>query len=123
MRAPGLWLLTGLVPACTSSMQETAQVEQGACIALEGRTFASVDELACGPAPESAGRCRWQLTFDVESARASQFTWLHSDLGEAGQVRCDGGVLTATIGTRTLQATFDPATLRLRWAGTVYVAQ
>lgn len=82
-------------------------MEQGACIALEGRTFTS-----------AAG----SLTFDVESARASQFTWLHADVGETGQVRCDGGVLTAT-GTRTLQAAFDPATLRLTWAGSVYVAQ
>ena len=109
MRTSRLWLLlAGLVPACTYSMQETAQVEQGACIALEGRTFTS-----------AAG----SLTFDVESARASQFTWLHADVGETGQVRCEGGVLTATTGTRTLQAAFDPATLRLTWAGTVYVAQ
>ena len=109
MRGRGLLLLTGLVAACTSSMQETGMVEQGACMALEGRTFTS----AVG-----------SLTFDVESARASQFTWLHSDLGETGQVRCDGGTLTVTTtNKRTLQATFDPATLRLSWAGAVYVAQ
>jgi hypothetical protein len=98
-------------------MQETALVEQGACVALEGRTFASVDELDCGLTPDGAGRCRWQVSFEVESARASQFTWLHVDVGETGQVTCDGGALAATINNRRLRGTFDPKTLRLTWAG------
>ncbi len=124
-----LRLLVGLVaiPACTSNMQETALVEQGACVALEGRTFTSVDELECltpdRGGSEDAGRCRWQVSFEVESARESQFTWLHSDVGETGQVTCKGGALTATINNRRVRGTFDSKTLRLTWAGVSYVAQ
>lgn len=98
-----------VVAACTSGMQETVVVEQGACTALEGRTFT---------APDGG-----QLSFDVESSRASQFTWLRGEVGETGYVSCNGAVLTATTGTRTLQATFDAKALRLSWGGAIYAAQ
>jgi hypothetical protein len=113
-------LLAGFVPACTSGMTETTVVEQGACTALEGRTFVSQNELECG---RSGARCRWQLTFDVDTARTSQFVWQFSDVGDVGQVTCNGSAIIATTSSRTLRATFDAATLRLHWAGETYISQ
>ncbi len=116
-----LIIAAGLVPACTSGLYETSVVEseQGACTKLEGRTFVSIDELECGVTQ----RCRWQLAFDVDAAATSQFMWFYSDVAEVGQVSCVGGKVTATTASRTLRATFDPATLQLSWAGVTYVAQ
>ncbi len=119
-----LLVATGLVPAaCTSAMNETGTIEQGACTALEGRTFASINELECGLTPDGVGRCKWQVAFEVDSAESSQFTWLYSDIGEFGHVRCVSGAVEASTSNRSIPATFDPATLRLTWAGEIYVAQ
>jgi len=103
-----LLLITGFAPACTSGLYETQVEEQGACTALEGRTFTSSDG--------------GQLAFDVDSAATSQVTWFDSEIAEAGQVSCVGTKVTATIAGRTLRAVFDPQALRLQWAGVSYAA-
>lgn len=115
-RALLLWLLA---PACTTSMyEEVAQDVDGACIALEGHTFTSTDELTC-----ETERCHWQLSFDIDTARTSQVTWRYAGTSEVGKVSCRGSTLTVTTPTRTLRATFDPTTLHVQWAGQTYVAQ
>ena len=113
------------VAACTSNLHEPplAETAQGACVALEGRTFTSLEELECGRTPEGIATCRWQLTFDIGTAAVSQFAWTYSDVSEAGQVTCVDNTITATASGRTIRGTFDPASLRLDWAGETYVAQ
>ena len=123
MRGPLILFASSMASACTSGMYETTAVEQGACTALEGRTFSSVNELECGRTPEGVARCRWQLAFDIGNAASSQFSWTYSDVSDAGQVICSGNTVTAKTGSRTIRATFDPHTLRLQWAGETYVAQ
>lgn len=110
--------------ACTG-MQDPSTVEQadGACFELEGRTFASVDELECGLTPDGVARCHWSVTFTARDTQSTDFLWSYSDVGEAGSVSCLGDVLTATTGARTVHATYDPAAQTLSWAGQTYVAQ
>ncbi len=122
-------------------MHDPAMVEQqnGACIALEGRTFASVNELECGRALGGAGRCQWQITFAVRDGSASEFVWQHrsgagspdspltySDVAESGRVECRGETLRGIASRKVsvaLGGTFDPATQVLTWAGQTYLAQ
>jgi hypothetical protein len=101
-------------------MQDPATVEQqnGACIALEGRTFASLNELECGLTPDGVGRCHWQISFATRDKTASDFAWSHSDVGESGRVECHGETVAAT----TYAGAFDPATQLLTWAGEAYAA-
>ncbi len=108
--------------ACTSGSyyESTVVEEQGACVALEGRTFQSTSELECGRTPDGVARCRWQLVFDVSHATASEFSWHYSDVSEAGQVTCRGSSITAISAGRTIQGTFDPVTQTLVWAGESY---
>jgi len=109
--------------ACTSgTYYESTVVEQGACIALEGRSFQSLDELECGRTPDGVARCRWQVSFDIGLPTASEFSWHYSDVSEAGQVTCHGSSITAVSVGRTIQGSFDPATQTLVWAGQRYNA-
>ncbi len=106
------------------NMQDPTTVEQqnGACIALEGRTFTSVDELECGRSPDGTGRCHWLITFAIRDNRASDFAWSYSDVAESGKVECHGETL-AGIASRSYTGAFDPATQTLTWAGAQYLAQ
>ena len=112
-------LLAPPLGACTGGMYDPATVEQqnGACIALEGRTFVSINELECG----GASRCHWGLTFATKDATASDFAWNYSDTSEHGRVECRGQGIKAT-GGRAMAGTFDPSSQMLLWGGEVYVA-
>lgn len=105
-------------------MQDPATVEEqrGACIALEGRTFHSVNDLECGRGPEGTARCHWTLTFAIRDTDASDFAWSFSDVQEAGRAECRGQSIVASGASRTLSGTFDSATQMLTWAGEVYIA-
>ena len=109
--------------ACTGGMQDPSTVEQqnGACIALEGRTFQSVDKLECGRTPDGTASCNWTLSFATRDAATSEFAWTYSDVSEGGRVSCRGQSLTATT-SRTISGTYDPQTQTLIWAGDTYIA-
>jgi hypothetical protein len=121
MRGPSFLLA---VSACTSGpYTESTVIEQGACVALEGRAFASVDERECGRTPDGVATCRWQVSFDIGTLTSSEWSWLYSDVGAAGRATCNDGTITATSGARTIHGLFDAATQRLIWDNVVYVAQ
>lgn len=120
----GRLFLLLLANACTSgpyTESSVGDVEQGACVALEGRTFQSIEELECGRTPEGVALCRWQVAFEISTATNSEFAWTYSDVGEAGRAVCNGNSITATSGGgRAITGSFDRATQRLVWAGVAY---
>lgn len=116
-------LPTLCLAACTGGMQDPSTVEQqeGACIALEGRRFESANELECGRSPGGVELCKWQLVFATNDDESSQFVWQYSDVGESGQIACDGASIFVTSSPREIEATFDPATQKLVWEDQTYV--
>lgn len=114
-----LYLLA--VSACTSGpYTESTVIEQGACVALEGRSFSSVNELECGRTPDGVALCQWQLAFDIGTQTASEWSWSYSDVSESGRATCTDTSITAVAGDRTLTGMFDPVTQQLIWAGEAY---
>jgi len=114
-------LLLLALAGCTTGLDESS-VEQGACVAIEGHTFSSVDELECGRTPDGPAHCRWQVTIDIGDAASSEFTWFYSDVAETGSLTCVGDGITAATPSRMIPVTFDRANQRLEWAGETYVA-
>jgi len=108
--------------ACTGGMSDPSTVEQqdGACIALEGRTFSSVNQLECGRTPDGTSRCHWQITFATRDTTASDFAWAYSDVSEHGRVECRGEQVVTKLGSRTVTGRFDQTTQILTWAGETY---
>ena len=107
------------IAAC-AGMYDPSTVEQqnGACIALEGRTFVSLNELDCG----RTSRCHWGLTFATKDAAASDFAWSYSDVSEQGRVECRGQSIKATASRTVVTGAFDPSSQTLMWGGEAYVA-
>ena len=105
-------------------MHDPSTVEQqnGACFALEGRSFTSVRQLECGRTPDGVARCNWTLSFATRDTDASEFAWLYSDISDHGRAECRGQSITATAASRTVSGSFDPATQMLTWDGELYVA-
>src|SRR5688572_17231212 len=118
------WTWIVLVTACTGGMHDPSTVEQqnGACFALEGRTFTSVQQLECGRTPDGVAKCNWTLTFANRDADASEFAWSYSDVSEHGRAECRGQSIIATAAGRTVTASFDPSSQMLSWNGELYVA-
>ena len=122
-----LLLPTLCLAACTGGMQDPSTVEQqeGACIALEGRRFESATELECGRSPDGVGLCKWQLVFATRDDESSQFMWqsqISADVGETGDIACDGAAISSiTSSPRQIDATFDAATQKLVWEDQTYV--
>ena len=105
-------------------MQDPSTVEQqeGACVALEGRRFASVNELECGRTPGGLAQCKWTLQFAVRDDISSAFAWSYSDVGESGLIECHGSQINSMT-QRPITGTFDPVTQKLIWEGQTYVEQ
>lgn len=110
-----------LFAACTGGMQDPSTVEQqeGACIALEGLRFESINDLECGLTPNGVALCKWNLTFGVRDDQSSTFQWSYSDVAEGGQIECNGAAMVTS--PRTINATFDALAQRLVWEGQTYV--
>jgi hypothetical protein len=115
-------LLLPLFGACTGGMADSTTIEQGACVALEGRRFTSVNDLECGRTPDGVARCKWLVAFSTSDPIASEFSWTYSDVGEVGRASCHDDRTITAFGAREIAGTFDPLTQRLMWAGEVYVA-
>jgi hypothetical protein len=103
-------------------MSDTTTIEQGACVALEGRRFTSINELECGLGPNGPTSCKWTLAFAPSDPIASEFSWQYSDVGESGLASCNHATVKAN-GAREITGSFDALTQRLTWDGQVYVAQ
>src|SRR5687767_9033858 len=119
------WIvLPAALGACTGGMHDPSTVEQqnGACFALEGRTFSSVNQLECGRTPDGVARCNWTLSFSTRDTDASDFAWSYSDVSEHGRVECRGQSISAEAAHGTVFGTFDPAMQTLTWNGELYVA-
>lgn len=118
-------LLPTLFATACGGMQDPSTVEQqeGACIVLEGRRFASVNNLECGLTPTGPEQCKWQLQFAARDDISSAFTWRSTplvDVGESGLVECHGSQINSMT-QRPITGTFDPATQKLVWEGQTYV--
>ncbi len=102
-------------------MQDPSTVEQqdGACVALEGRRFESLNDLECGLTPNGAALCKWSLNFGFRDDASSTFQWAYSDVGEQGQIECHGATINS-LSARTINGTFDAATQKLVWEGQTY---
>ena len=120
------WLLpaTLSVAACTGGMQDPSTVEQqeGACIALEGRRFESVNDLECGRSPNGAALCKWKLDFSPRDDESTTFQWTYSDVGDTGHIECDGATITSiTASPHQVSGSFDAITQKLVWEDQTYV--
>ena len=89
--------------------------QNGACSALEGRSFASVDKHECGLTPNGPAMCNWQITFSAVDAQRSNFTWQHSDVGESGAVRCTGRQISTDGIGPVYTGAYDPSAAVLTW--------
>lgn len=94
--------------------------QDGACTALEGRQFQSVEQHECGRTPDGVAMCHWQLAFMPTDPQRSSFTWMHSDVGESGSVRCTGRQLSTSGIGPVYTGTYDPASRRLTWVNLAY---
>ena len=119
------WLLPLLcATACTGGMQDPSTVEQqeGACIALEGRRFESVNDLECGLTPNGVATCKWRLQFMSRDDESSVFQWSYSDVGEAGHIECNGDLINSvTAAPHQVSGRFDATTQKLVWEDQTYV--
>jgi hypothetical protein len=82
------------------------------CAALPGSSWQSVDLLECG---RGGSACHWRIDFG-----ATEWTYVHSDVAEAGTWTCREGVITGALewGSPTT-ATLTDGT-HLTWAGVAY---
>jgi hypothetical protein len=115
-------LVTIVLAAACGGMQDPSTVEQqqGACIELEGRRFESLSELECGLGPNGIHLCRWSVSFATRDDTSSTFQWSHSDVGESGQVECNGTAITSVRTSRQVSGAYDPISGRLYWQGESY---
>ena len=121
MRA--LWvtvLLAGYMDGLPTEAPGVARA--GACTALDGLTFQSVQQGECGLGPDGPTACAWHLKFVAADATHSTFVWSHSDVEESGSVACNGGTVE-TLGSPPAfrySGTFDDAKLDLTWDARAY---
>ena len=91
----------------------------GACAAIAGKTFVSLNTMECGLTPTGVAMCNWSITFATDGT----FSWRHSDYGEAGTYTCSGATITGNNGTSTARTgMLDPQTNLLTWEGAQYAA-
>jgi hypothetical protein len=123
------WLLALLLAGCSTVLPadpadptDPADVDQqsGACLAFEGRRFASVEEHECGLGPTGVVRCTWHLDIAPLDPQRSMFMWQHSDFGESGSIRCTGRQLSTDGFGRIYTGSYNPATQLLTWDGLMY---
>jgi hypothetical protein len=114
--------LAAIALTACGGIQDASTVEQqdGACIALEGRKFESVNELECGRTPTGLGLCKWAVTFVERDEVSSGFSWRYSDVGESGPIECNGAAITS-LSQRAINGSFDAVTQKLVWEGQTYV--
>ena len=121
-----------LVAGCTAQVHQNLDpdlaavlVQNGACSALEGASFASVAQGECGLGPDGVSQCTWHITFDSRDGTASEYSWRHSDVEEAARVECHGRTLTGYTfdGQARYSGDYDPLQRTLTWEAMVYVPQ
>lgn len=126
------WMFPLLLPACftTTSDRPPPEVpdedvaeQKGACTALEGKRFESLDEHECGLTPDGVATCHWQITIEAREPTSSDFQWHYSDVVESGTIRCDGTAIELLQGAHMPGpiGVYDPAKAELRWDALVYI--
>lgn len=117
-----LWIPVLLLAGCTAELphEDPATVaRRGACTALEGRSFSSVEQAECGITPDGVALCNWQISFLPNDADSTRFEWGHSDVGESGIVTCDADSVRSDEPT-LYEGHFTPQ-LDLLWDDVAYV--
>ena len=120
------WMLALLLAGCAddspAGQDDPAVIDSqnGACTALEGRSFSSVEQHECGLTPNGPAMCNWQITFSAQDPQRTLFMWSHSDVGESGSVRCTGRQLSTDGIGRVYTGAYDPANQTLTWDGLPY---
>jgi hypothetical protein len=118
-----LALLVLLVTGCTDDTTSSSTTEKFRCPSLENRMFESVDiQPDCGLGPTGPVPCNWTIYFDGFVNDRTAFHYRYSDIGESGDVQCDGASVTeigSAFGTPHA-GTYDAATDRLTWDGIEY---
>ncbi len=89
-----------------------------ACTAIQNSTWASLTPGECGLCGQGmVCTCTWHVTF----SDPDNWSWQHSDFGEAGTYGCTG--LTVNVRNASpadLAARYDPKCDQLSWDGVLY---
>lgn len=101
-----------LIELCLGDAPDTV------CDPIVGTTFASVEEIICGPGSEG-GDDPFLCHSWIEFAEDGGLLWMDGDFGQGGTYVCEGGVLTLGEGF-DVDFSFDPATGVLTWDGRAY---
>ncbi len=124
MRALWITLVASFAGGCLDEIppeDPTMVASRGACTALEGLQFHSLQPGECGLTPDGVGSCTWHITFEAyDGSTKSRFTWSHSDVGESGYVTCDGSAIHSVDSTFGYQGSFNDAQLDLIWDDRAY---
>ncbi len=117
MRALWITLVASMAGGCLDEIppEDPGMVAaRGACTALEGLQFHSVEPGECGLTPDGVGSCTWHITFEAyDGSTKSRFTWSHSDVGESGYVTCDGSAIRSVDSTFSYQGTLAESEIQL----------
>ncbi len=94
----------------------------GACELLEGRTFVTTEpQHDCGPAPaDSEITCNWTVGFSAHDMPSSTYLYRHSDIGESGEVQCEGTNMVVLKINNVDTGYYNPSTDELTWFGVSY---
>ena len=120
------WMLAALLVGCAADSPKDPEdpvvvdAQDGACTALEGRRFASVEEHECGLTPDGVALCTWHIELSALDPQRSNFMWQHSDVGESGSVRCTGRQLSTDGIGPVYTGSYDPGSAVLTWNGLPY---
>jgi hypothetical protein len=124
------WMLAALLVGCTTHAPlndptdaDDVDQQNGACTALEGQRFKSVEEHECGLTPDGVALCHWHLELSALDRQRSGFTWQHSDVGESGVVRCTARRLSTDGIGPVYSGEYDSATQRLIWDDLSYALE
>lgn len=116
------WIAVVVLAGCSVEQlppEDPNAVARSACYELEGLRFESVVERECGLGPTGPVPCKWSVTFSANDATSSSFSWRYSDVGEGGDVECEGTQLHVSA-NQAIAASYDPSTSMLIWQGDAY---
>ena len=114
------WLLVSIAAVVLAAAGCSGAGYADTCALIDGKAFASSDQMECGLGPSGVTYCNWSVTFT-----GGAYSWSHSDVVETGRYTCDGAAITATRSTTTtpLLGRLDPQTGQLTWDGATYLVQ
>jgi hypothetical protein len=122
-------LIIGLlfsISACVEFGDQTNDLTSnasGACVLLEGRSFATAEpQHDCGPVPENTDvSCNWTVGFTEHDKTTSSYVYRYSDVGDGGEVQCEGSNMIVLRVAGVARGSYNPSTNELTWFGVSYV--